>query len=199
MVWRSVEHTIPRTKPLREMGDPVAAGFVRSELPQEPAFSAYLGGITNNQLDNIQYIVTKAGRPHARYSPQRGRYNFSEKEKELAERVRRECTNGQACAFTLLDQKGEKKEVLTTKYTLGESASFTNKFFLHCFGRQGDWNEGGFASPQAVVERLNQHFKGTDRCLNAMISEIPSETEVRVDKHVRVTTYDRIHYFTIEE
>lgn len=212
MKWNSASHPVERTEKLKDMGSVITEKFSQIRHGFENSrWGSYLGTVTQSQLSNIQYVVQGHGSPSrtARYSPQRGRYFFGDKEEELARRVQRDCTERRVCAFIINDKKAVQEKTLVTKYALGEVKESPQRFQMHCFGgKQGLGRDvGWFGSRESAVEHLNTaeredgspRYKGTDRCLVAKIEEIPSSMWANVKKRVKKTVFDHVHYFTLTE
>jgi hypothetical protein len=181
---------------LREGADP--EDILYNELNPERGRGYH---ITEGQYRNIEYLVTGRGRPtDSAYKSHRRGYVFTDKEKEVAEAIGKNCSTPKVCAFTIKGHTREEPDS-TASYEFGEPEPPVHPYRLECWGsnkegRYGDVIRRKYQSLRELKEDLGR-LGGSGRCLFGAevlrADEIPVEIELSDESVV----YDEVRYISL--
>ena len=101
---------------------------LRETTPSEDIL--FMGSVTSNQYQNIKAILGMGSPSRDAYKSHRKGYVYSEKEKQIAEKVKSECKE-KVCAIVIQgDLKSSMRDYITG-YTLGDPEVPTDPYELH--------------------------------------------------------------------
>lgn len=206
---------IPQKRPLREMEDRItkSEGVKGVECHSwrgdalrdntKPKNIVYLEHITPNQLQNIKHLVFGESASRSAFRSWRRGYEFSDKEEDLAEKVKTMCNAPTVCAFSI---RGETKETQTINgFDIGKPVAPEKPFVLDYYQGTRMPNSGRLRDLTHYVESfdsmgvLEHHL---DQLIQRGNLEIrmpyihKKESDIPVDLKRGTLTKDKVVYIT---